>query len=144
MRTDRQVEINIPDIISLTARLAQILAQEADLLQEMRIKDVAPLQKEKTMLANALEIYKKLIDKDPGMLRAATEEEREDLVTVTQIFDAVLQENYRRLLTAREVNLKVVEAITEAVGESNKNPVYDETGAKDLNGTFSVTLNKTI
>ena len=144
-RPELNIDVNIPDIISLTAQLAQVLAEEADLLQEMRISEIAPLQQKKTTLTRALEIYKRMIEKDPTAIADADDDEREDLRTVLEVFDAVLHETYRRLLVARDVNQCVVEAIAGAVGEQSKNRVYDEKGSTEQDGrVLSVTLDKKI
>lgn len=137
--------INVSSIMSVTARLAQILAQEADFLSEMKIKDIAPLQKEKTMLTKAMDLQLKIIQRSPELLDDITDEEREDLRDLAEIFDEVKAENYRRLVAAKEINQRVVEAITEAVNEHNKKPTYTDEGINDRQfDSLSVTLDKKI
>lgn len=146
MNPSPQVVFNVNDMITLTAKLAQVLAQEADYLQEMKISKIADLQKEKLLLTSALELQKKHLEKDPYIMGHISPEEKEDLRTVVGIFDAILRENHRRLLTAKEVNMRVVEAITDVVTETSNQGVYNEKGAPDAVGrdALSVTLNKTI
>ena len=137
--------INVSSIMSVTARLAQILAQEADMLAEMKIKDIAPLQKEKILLTKAMDLQLKLIQKNPEILEDISADEREDLRDLAEIFDEVKAENYRRLMAAKEVNQRVVEAITEAVNEQNKKPTYTDEGINDRQfDSLSVTLDKKI
>lgn len=145
MNVAAQMPFSVNDIIALTARLAQVLAQEADLLQEMKVSKIADLQKEKLVLTAALEVQKRQFDKDPSLMDGVTQEEKEDLKAVVGIFNTILEENHRRLLMAKEVNQRVVEAITEVVTETSNQGVYNDKGTADGSGhALSVTLNKTI
>jgi hypothetical protein len=139
-----QAEPSANNIIALTARLAQVLAEEADQLEAMNIKKVGELQKEKLLLTGALEREKKLLERYPGSLASMTEEDKQDLRSVMEIFNAILAENYRRLLVAREVNGRVVDAISDAVNEATANSVYDKKAKPDhvARENLSVTLDE--
>ncbi len=138
-------ELNVPNILAMTARLAQVMAQEADLLAAMKISEIEPLQKEKNTLARALEAQLKKLRQYPELRDAINDDEQEDLRELIGVFNEIRDENMRRLLSAKEVNQKVVEAITEVVNEQNRKPTYTEDGANDtLFDSLSVTLNKTI
>jgi predicted nucleotidyltransferase len=52
MSTDTKItpELKIQDVITLTARLAQLLAEEVDLLGEMKVQKIEALQKEKLFM----------------------------------------------------------------------------------------------
>lgn len=134
------------DLIVLTARLAQLLAEEADLLEAMQVSKIEKLQNEKIMLTNALEAIKKHVVKHPDMLEELSEQEREDLESVVKIFNEILEENYRRLTMARAVNQRVVQAITEVVQEATKGDVYDRSGVtgKPTIDSVSVTLDEKV
>lgn len=121
-------QLRVEDIIHLSARLAQVLAQEADLLERMQVGKIAGLQKEKTMLTNALELTKKQVAKRPEILEDIDEETRENLREIVTVFNQVLEENYRRLNTARLVNQRIVQAITEVVSEQASRDGYDQKG----------------
>lgn len=135
---------NVNDIIALTARLAQVLAEEADFLESMNIQKVGELQKEKLLLTSALEREKKLIMKNPNALRDVSAEDKQDLLSVMEIFNAILAENYRRMLVAREVNSRVVDAIGQVVNEATANSVYDKKARPDhvAREQLSVTLDQ--
>jgi hypothetical protein len=139
-----QAEPSVNNIIALTARLAQVLAEEADQLEAMNIKKVGDLQKEKLLLTGALEREKKLLDRYPASLTSMTEEDKQDLRSVMEIFNVILAENYRRLLVAREVNGRVVDAISDAVNEATANSVYDKKAKPDhvARENLSVTLDE--
>ncbi len=137
--------VDVDSVIALTARLAQVLAEEADLLAEMRVREIEGLQKEKMQLLEALETQKKFIDRNPELMAALSDEECLELAQIIEIFQTVMKENHRRLLIAREVNRKVVEAIKEVVQEANKNGMYDKKGLPDkTDGGVCMSLNQTI
>ncbi len=140
------VHLNPSDLITLTARLAQLLAEEADLLESQKISKIADLQKEKLALLSALETFKKQVIKYPSLMEDITDEEREDMRSVIMIFNEILEENYKRLSMARAVNAQVVLAITEAVQEATRNDQYDRKGESGKPGVESicVTLNEKV
>lgn len=138
--------LRVQDVITLTARLAQLLAEEVDLLSEMKVSKIEALQQEKLFLINALEAQRKLIDKNPQLIESIPSQDKQDLQEVVNVFNDILEENHRKLLMAKEVNHKIVEAITQVVKESTASRSYD---GKGYNGTapfetLSVTLNKTV
>jgi len=139
-------KINIPDVITLTARLAQIMAEEVDLLAAMKVAKIEALQKEKLFLINALESQRKLVNKHPGFSESIPSQDRNDLQEVVNIFDTILEENHRKLLAAKEVNHKIVQAITAVVKDNTRSRAYDSDATQGIAPfeTLSVTLNKTI
>lgn len=142
----RKVEtINAADIINVTARLAQLLAEEVDMLGTMRMKKVAELQQEKLFLINALESYRRNIDKHPHLVDTIPSRDKQDLEGVVRVFEDILAENHRRLLMAKEANMRVVGAITQVVKEHSMSSVYGEGGAPGAlgNDALSITLNQT-
>jgi len=139
-------QINIQDVINLTARLAQLLAEEVDLLGAMKVSKIEALQQEKLFLVGALDAQRKLVEKHPQLLETIPSQDRQDLQEVVDVFNDILVENHRKLLLAKEVNHKIVQAITAVVKQTTQSRVYD---GKGLTGaapyeTLSVTLNKKI
>ncbi len=108
-------DIKARDVIILTARLAQLLAEEVDLLSEMKVADIEALQQEKLFLANALDAHRKLIDQYPYLSETIPSQDRKDLQEVVDVFNDILEENHRKLLLAKEVNHRIVQAITAVV-----------------------------
>src|SRR5690606_39052900 len=84
-------ELKMQDVITLTARLAQLLAEEADLLGSMKMKAVEKLQHEKIFITNALEAQRKLIDKHPQLLETIAPQEKSDLKRVVDVFNGILE-----------------------------------------------------
>lgn len=139
-------ELKIKDTIMLTARLSQLLAEEVDLLTEMKVSKIESLQQEKLFITSALEAQRKLVDKHPHLLETIPSQDKRDLQEVVNVFNDILEENHRKLLVAREINHKVVQAITAVVRETSMSRVYDGKGATGnaAYATLSVTLNKKV
>ncbi len=138
--------LKVRDTITLTARLAQLLAEEVDLLTEMKVARIEALQKEKIFITSALEAQRKLIDRHPYLLETIPSQDKKDLEEVVEVFNGLLEENHRKLLIAKEINHKIVQAITAVVKEQSMSHVYDGKGLTTSQSgmTLSVTLNKTI
>jgi hypothetical protein len=146
MENKPPVPLDVRAIITVTARLAQLLAEEVDLLSDMKVSKIEQLQNEKIFLTNALEAQKKLIDRHPQVLETIPSQDRSDLEQVVEVFNGILEENHRKLLLAKEINHKIVQAITSVVKENTQSKVYDDRGMKDAAPyeSLSVTLNQTI
>lgn len=143
---DPSVQIKVQDVITLTARLAQLLAEEVDLLSDMKVAKIESLQQEKIFITNALQAHKKLVDKHPYLIDTIPSQDKHDLEEVIDVFNNILEENHRKLLLAKQVNHQIVQAITSVVQDCTRRKSYDDKG---MNGaapfeTLSVTLNKTI
>src|SRR5690606_6816188 len=97
-------------------------------------------------LVGALEAQRKLIDRNPELTETIPSQDKKDLQEVVDVFNGILEENHRKLLMAKEINHKIVQAITDVVKQSTRSKVYDGKGttAQAPYETLSVTLNKTI
>lgn len=138
--------VQTQDVVTLTARLAQLLAEEVDMLSEMKISKIEALQQEKLFLTSALEAQRKQLEKHPGLSESIPSQDRSDMQAVFDVFNDILAENHRKLLLAKEVNHKIVQAITNVVKQSTQSSAYNNlgnTGAAPYE-TLSVTLNKHI
>lgn len=139
-------EMRIQDVVTLTARLAQLLAEEVDLLGTMKLKEVEKLQHEKIFITNALEAQRKLLDKHPGLVETIPSQDKEDLKRVVDLFNNILEENHRKLLLAKEVNHKIVSAIKEVVRDHTTSKTYGGDGVTHYAQyeTISVTLDSKV
>jgi hypothetical protein len=144
--TSEAPQLKVQDVITLTARLAQLLAEEVDLLSEMKVSKIEALQQEKIFITNALEAQRKLLDRHPGFSESIPSKDKSDLQDVVNVFQDILEENHRKLLLAKEVNHKIVQAITEVVKENTQARSYNGSGVTGGNyyTTMSVTLDKTV
>lgn len=138
--------VQLGDMIAVTARLAQILAEEVDCLDEMRIADIEKLQDEKRRLGRTLEAMKREVERRPELKNTFALEEIETFREVSEIFNEVLHENHRRLLVAKEINFRVVQAISDVVREESQRTGYSRRGtqAESRDKAPSISLNKTI
>lgn len=137
--------LDVESIIALTARLAQLLAQEADFLADMKVRDIEKLQKEKSLLVDALEAQKRHVDRNPHLLSTISDSEALEMAQIIEIFHKIMIENHHRLLVAKEVNQKVVEAIADVVNEAAGSGFYDRHGKAEPSARpVSVSINKTI
>lgn len=138
--------ITLSDLTALTIRLARVLAEEVDLLSQMKVKDIGELQEEKTRLSRTIGLMKGELERNPSVMESFTEDEKESFRQVSSVFDTVLEENRRRLLVAKEVNMQVVQAISDVVREEAQRAGYNRRGSNGMNRALapSVSLNKTI
>lgn len=133
------------DILKLLlSRLAQLLAQEADMLDNMEIYKMADVQKEKKALVDALEKQKKLISRRGQLFEGLDEAEEDELRELVEVFEAIAHENHKRLLVAKEVNGRVVEAIAELANEQSQQHFYTKLGERAGDPSVSVSLNRSI
>lgn len=139
-------ELKIQDVMTLTARLAQLLAEEADFLSAMKLMEVEKLQHEKIFITNALDAQHRLLARHPHLSETIPSQDKEDLKRIIDVFNDMLEENHRRLLLAREVNHKIVGAIKEVVRESTTSKTYSGDGVTHYAPyeTISITLNTAV
>lgn len=135
--------IKLETITLMIARLAQVMAEEVDCLHDMRIQDIAPLQKEKIGLITGLESIQKACGKHPSLIWEADNEEREQLVQVIEMFETIKRENQKALHLALKVNHMVVEAIAESISEEKGVANYDLRGGSE-DGSRPITLDQRI
>lgn len=143
---NNQHQLKIQDVITLTARLAQLLAEEADLLGNMKIKEIEKLQNEKIFLTNAIDAQRKMIEKSPHMVETIPSKDCHDMEALVEVFNNILAENHRKLLLAKEVNHKIVNAIKDVVKEHTVSKNYGGDGVSRYAPfeTMSITLDKVI
>lgn len=142
----KNLALNGKDLALMTARLTQVLAEEVDLLEAMKVKDIEKLQEEKLFLIDALETHRKILRQRPELSETIPSQDKQDLADVVEIFEDILEQNHRKLKMAKEVNEQVVNAIREVVTEKTQNPYYSNQGIKRMAAfeSSSVTLNQQI
>ncbi len=139
-------EFRLKDVANLTARLAQVMAEEVDHLNAMEVSKIEALQTEKQFLINALEAQKKIFARNPDIFDTIPSQDKDEFRGLAGVFNDILKENHRKLQVAREVNAQVVKAITRVVKDHASSRYYDMSGMKSLarGEVLSVTLNKTV
>ena len=146
VQNKEEPKLKMQDVVTITARLAQILAEEVDLLGNMQVSKIEALQKEKLFIISALEAQRKLLDRHPQISETIPSQDKKDLEEVVSVFNDILEENHHKLLLAKKVNHEIVKAITSVVQDSTRRASYSMRGTSESAPfqTLSVTLNKTI
>lgn len=138
-------EVRIDTLIDVSKRLTDVMNREVDLLRQMKIGDIAPLQDEKTALAAAYASALGSVSGDPAALKETAPGLRQALDRVTADLRAAADTNVTVVLAAKAVNERVFKAIGDAVAEQ-KSPLgaYTATGGSTPhspgNGALSFSL----
>ncbi|MCB2082252.1 MAG: hypothetical protein H6908_01440 [Hyphomicrobiales bacterium] len=114
---NKNTTISLPELVEDIKRLGLLLAMETDYLRALDYGNLKALQDEKLKLVYTLEIKKKVIAHNPGVLVDQTPAGLVQLKEVQRILEDIMLENERELYKAREVNRLVVEAIVDVVEE---------------------------
>jgi hypothetical protein len=140
----------VNDLIVITSRLIALMTTEIEKLRAHEIDAVEALQREKVGLANAYETLIRELRRHSGILQELEPALRDELVAKAGEFQSLLVRNEAALRAAKDVNARVLQAIADAVIESQKQHVsYSRSGKKQ--GTrvgrevgVSMTLNRTL
>lgn len=141
----KETPATLRDIITVQASLAELLAEEADLMDAMQLPKVGTLQERKLKLTGLLERYMRYMQRHPEAMGRTTAEEKEELRKAAAEFQRVMKRNYDTLMVARAVNKSVVKCITQLVTRREQNPTYNARGATKTNYRplpISLTLNE--
>lgn len=125
--------IPVQDIMEVTARLTQLMAEEAEYFRTMDIKSIGALQEEKNQLVIWLEAQQKMLAIHPNPAALVDEEDRAELEDIMADFTTVAQDNFQQVSIARNVNKKVVEAVTRAIREQEVVNTYTPRGNNRTN-----------
>jgi len=133
----------IQQLLILTARLTDLLAAETRAFEARRPQDAAVSSEETQRLANIYRHEAARIRSDPGLISPARLESRQQLVTATRSFEAVLSRHGRALAAAKFVTEGLVQAIASEVAQTRNGPPGYGPGARaaQADGT-SITLNR--
>ena len=136
--------IPVQDIIDVTTRLTDLMAEEAELFRTMNIEAIAALQEEKNQLVVWLEAQQKMLAVHPDPAALIDDEERDVLEEVMEDFTNIAQDNFHQATIARDVNKKVVTAVTNAIRDQEVVNTYTPNGgnANHQNVPISYKLNQ--
>ena len=96
-------QTNLQDVVDLTSRLVQLVAEEVDLLKETNAKKIKYLQQENIFLVSALNAQRKLVNKPHGLMETIPSQDKHDLQEVADFFNDILAENNNKLLAANKI-----------------------------------------
>lgn len=136
---DQRVE----ELISMTERLTELIAVEAQAFEQRRPQDAAAHLEETSRLANVYRHESAKARANPAFIQAAPLEQRMRLMRATEAFDAVLARQGRALEAAKTVTEGLVRAIAEEVASRRASPAgYGPGAAASAADARAITLNQ--
>jgi hypothetical protein len=105
----------VDQLIILTERLTDLIAQQCQSFELHRPQDAARLMEETARLANLYRHESTRVRADPRLVIGAPLELRQRLARATEAFDAVLHRHGRAVAAARTVTEGLVRAIADEV-----------------------------
>lgn len=119
---DSGADQRIAGIIAVLNRLSEIVTQETALLQHRRPQALNESNAEKERLAATYAQELRAIKANPGLIKSASDAEKEALKTTMANFREIMDEHARRLIVVKSVTESMVQAVAEEV-HKRKNPV---------------------
>ena len=140
-------EDRVEQLILLTERLTELVADQAQAFEQRRPQDAAANMEETSRLANLYRHESTRIRAAPELVSGAPVAQRTRLVRATEAFDAVLARQGRALEAAKTVTEGLVKAIAEevAVQRSKGAATYGPGAtapAPTASASSAITLNK--
>lgn len=133
--------MNVDELMTVTLRLSDILAEESTLLDTMKIGEMPKLHDEKMKLTGTLETYQHAMAANPEFLNQADAATREELLLRTDDLAFNIEENFRKVSAARAVNARVMQAIMDVVNEQHRPNTYDRHGQASNMGDLTLSMN---
>jgi hypothetical protein len=135
----------VDQLIILTERLTDVVAQQCQSFEQHRPQDAAGLMEEAQRLANLYRHESTRVRADPGLVMAAPAEIRQQLIRATEAFDAVLARHGRAVMAAKFITEGLVRSIAEEVASQRDGLSSYGPGARaptSANGATAITLNR--
>lgn len=133
----------VEQLILLTERLTNLIAEECQAFEARRPQDAAAQLAETSKLANMYRHESIRARRDAKIIAEAPLEQRMRLIRSTEAFDAVLARHGRALEAAKTVTEGLVKAIAEEVAaQRSGGPGYGPGAAPTPADATAITLNK--
>jgi hypothetical protein len=139
------------DLIVITGNLADLLQRENTALREHDAREVRKLLDEKATLSRIYEMRYKGLSENPDIIDSADMDVRNQLKTLSEQVQGLMDENTKLLRAELEVNKRVVEMIAEAVrkqqpsaGTYGAKAVTSEDGAHAADRRLALSLDQTL
>ncbi len=104
-------------LMGVSEQLIATIEAENALLRDRKYNKTEELQKEKARLSFAYENQIKVLRQNPSVIKNLNAEQKQSFNNLAERFDRVASENLHLLQAARQVNLRVLEAIRDAAME---------------------------
>lgn len=124
--------VNLNRFVEVIDRLIDVLARETQLLEQRLLKEIAPLQTEKTIASNDYVKLQTALQQNPAPVNQAPEEQRSLLREKMDALQSLISRNMLALASAVEAGERVFRVIKEAVQSKRA-----ETGGYTATGAFS-------
>ena len=132
------LQISMEELKDTVLRLTELLMHEAELLSQMRVPEVVPLQAEKQQLTRTLEMAQAQLKAGSPFMQSSAAEDREDLLLLTDDLAYAVEHNHRYASVARAINSRVMQAIMDVATENQRPASYNSYGV--VNGRNHLTL----
>ena len=134
----------VGQLITLTQRLTELIAMEAQAFEQRRPQDAAVHIEETSKLANLYRHESARVRANPAMVASAPLAQRIQLIRATEAFDAVLARQGRALDAARTITEGLVRAVADEVAAQRSTGTGYGAGAMPSapGSATSITLNK--
>ena len=134
----------VEQLIILTQRLTELIAEEAAAFEQRRPHDAAKHIEETSRLANIYRHESTRVRADPRLVETAPLAQRTALLRATEALDAVLARQGRALEAARTVTEGLVQAIaTEIANQRVDQSAYGASGERSATpAPTAITLNQ--
>ena len=138
-------EDRVEQLILLTERLTELIAEQARAFEERRPQDAAATIDESARLANLYRHESMRIRGMPAMIADAPADLRQRLLVCTEAFDAVLARHGRAVEAAKTVTDGLVKAIADEVANQRGrvSPYGQGLAISQQNASTAITLNRT-
>lgn len=137
-------ELSLENIVKDTIELKEVLTKETELLRDSKLNEVKDLYSQKINLIARLEIQKELLEKNPEIIRNKPQEVVDSIRLLGDEMLLAARNNFHEVLKAKEVNKRVVEAISfVAAKDKNSAAGYDKNGISTENAAKSSDGKKT-
>lgn len=137
-------EDRVEQMIILTERLTELIAQQCLAFEQRRPHEAAALVEETSRLANLYRHESARVRANPALVAGAPLAQRTRLMRATEAFDAVLARQGRALEAAKTVTEGLVRAIAEEVASQRGQRTGYGPGATQTPGAeaTAITLNR--
>lgn len=136
-----RASMNVNELMDVTLRLSDILAQESEHIDARRYNELPKLHEEKTKLVSLLENYQRVLATDPDFVRSADERTREELLLRADDLALNVEENFRKVSVTRAVNSRVMQAIMDVMTDQHRPSTYGPKGVAASTADLALSIN---
>lgn len=137
--------LSVDDMIDVTTQLNQLLATERALLQQMKLRDIAPMQAEKERLSAQLISFQKHLQTDTTPITQADGSARAKFARLATELEENAEAAMAETRRAQSVNRTVMQTLVSAMAEAQKLGTYGSQGMTTMPDVMlSVNLNSRV